>query len=140
MEMPNAFIGQTNKPTQEELKVALGPGGSAWAQFLRWMEEELHITTREWQSISAKYGWPLRIKRKERAIVCLAPCRGCFRASFVLGKRAMEAVHETRFPGPVAKAIEEAPHYAEETGVRIVVHDLRDLGPIRTLTAIKLSH
>ena len=52
----------------------------------------------------------------------------------------MEIVHETHFPPPVQQAIAEAPHYAEGTGIRLIVHTPTDLLSVRTLAEIKLSN
>ena len=140
MEHVNAFTGRTSRPTPEEVDSALGPSAPAWHQFVDWIEQEKGVTTEEWKSDAPKYGWSLRLKRKERTIVYLAPCDGCFRAAFVLGDRAMEAVAQTRFPQKVAAAIAGAPHYGEGTGVRLIVKKPADLPPIRTLAEIKLAN
>jgi hypothetical protein len=80
------------------------------------------------------------MKRKKRTIVYLGPSLGCFQVSFVLGPRAVEAARESELPESVVKAINEAPRYAEGTGVRFVVSSTRDLEPLRTLVHIKLAN
>jgi hypothetical protein len=40
----------------------------------------------------------------------------------------------------VSQAIAEAPHHAEGTSLRLVVHGSKDLAPIRTLAEIKLAN
>lgn len=140
METINAFIGKASQPTPEEIEVALGSSAAAWYQFVDWIEHEKGVTTEEWKSDAPKYGWSLRLKKKDRTIVYLAPCAGCFRASFILGDRAMKAARHTRFPQKVAEAIAGAPHYGEGTGVRLVVKKPTDLPPIRTLAEIKLDN
>lgn len=140
MEQTNAFIGRTSPPTPDEVTAALGPTASVWKQFVDWMEQEKGVTTEEWKSDAPKYGWSLRLKRKDRTIVYLAPCDHCFRVAFVLGDRAMEAARYTRFPRKVAETIAASPHYGEGTGVRLIVKKPTDLPPIRLLTEIKLAH
>ncbi len=139
MDVVNAFIGKTSKPTEQEIAAALGPSAPAWSEFVQWMQEQ-GASTQEWKSDAAKYGWSLRLKRKDRNIVYLGPCNGCFRVSLVLGNRAMEAVRAARFSATVAQVIAGSPHYAEGTGIRLLVHEPRDLAPIRTLAAIKLAN
>ena len=139
MQVANAFVGKASKPSEEELNAALGASASAWSELVRWMDEQ-GATTHEWKSDGAKYGWALRLKRKDRNIVYLAPCADCFRVAFVLGAKAMEEVHHASFPAAVTQVIAESPHYPEGTGIRLIVHRPRDLAPIRTLAAIKLAN
>jgi Protein of unknown function (DUF3788) len=138
MEVVNAFIGKGRKPSPKEVATVLGPSAAAWSEFLHWMEEQ-GVTAREWKSDGAKYGWALRLKRKDRNIAYLSPCSGCFRVGFILGDRAMEAVRHTEFSAEVARLIAASPHYAEGTGIRLVVHKSGELAPIRTLASIKLA-
>lgn len=140
MEIINAFVGRTSQPSAAEVEAALGPSAAAWKQFIDWIEHEKGVTTEEWKSDAPKYGWALRLKRKDRTIVYLGPCDGCFRAAFVLGDRAMEAARHARFPQKVADAIAGAPHYGEGTGVRLIVKKPADLPPIRMLAEIKLAN
>jgi hypothetical protein len=93
---PNAFIGKSKKPTDEELLLALGPSKKLWDQLVSELADELEANTLEWSSYSAKAGWSLRIKHKQRTIVWLAPCSGCFRVAFVLGDKAMKAEPPSR--------------------------------------------
>ena len=140
MEHINAFIGRTSPPTTEEVTAALGSSAPVWNNFVEWIEQEKGVTTEEWKSEAPKYGWSLRLKRKDRTIVYLAPCDGCFRVAFVLGDRAMEAVRHTHLPGKVADTIAASPHYGEGTGVRLIVKRPADLPPIRKLAEIKLAN
>lgn len=140
METINAFVGRTSQPSAREVEAALGPSVTAWKEFVHWMEHEEGITTEEWKSDGPKWGWSLRLKRRDRTIVYLAPCTGCFRAAFILGDRAMEAARHTSFPARVADLIANSPHYAEGTGIRMMVKNAADLAPIRRLAEIKLAH
>lgn len=138
MEVTNAFIGKLSKPSEEEVLATLGSSAPAWSEFVHWMEEQ-GATSCEWKSDGAKYGWALRLKRKDRNIVYLSPCGGCFRVALILGDKAMEAVRHANLPAAVAQVIAESPHYPEGTGIRLIVHKPRDLAPIRTLATIKLA-
>jgi hypothetical protein len=80
------------------------------------------------------------MKLNKRNIVYLSPCAGCFRVAFVLGDRAMAAARQSKLPKSVLKALNEAPHYAEGTGIRLMVHTNKDLQAIRTLAAIKMAN
>ncbi len=136
----NAFIGKAKKPTEAELAAALGPAKTVWDSFIAGLAEEHGVDVREWSSYSKKAGWALRLKRKKRTIVWLAPCQGCFRVAYILGEKAMKAARECLFPQRVKKILEEAPKYPEGTGVRITVKGARDIAVLKKLAEIKLAN
>ena len=139
MDTPNAFIGKTAPPTQNEIDTALGATADVWNQLLHWFAEQ-GVADQEWKSSSPKYGWSLRLKLKKRTIVYLAPCEGCFRAAFVLGDRAVAAARQSDLSKTTLKLLDEAPRYAEGTGVRLIVKATKDLASVRKLAAIKLAN
>ena len=136
----NAFLGKTTEPSEKEVESALGAANSAWNELLDWLKVEEKLSDREWNSYSPKYGWSLRVKRKKRNIVHLVPCNGCFRVMFIFGDRAVAAARASKLPKAVLKALDEAPHYPEGTGLRLLVSKSKDLPPIRTLTHVKLAN
>lgn len=140
MNHTNAFLGKTVQPTEKEVAAALGPAASAWNELLDWLLEKQNLADREWNSFSPKYGWALRVKRKKRNILYLAPGEGCFRVSFVLGDRAVAAVRANKPAKALLKALDEAPRYAEGTSLRLVVSKPKDLAAVRTLTLVKLAN
>jgi hypothetical protein len=140
VDTPNAFIGKPAQPTSDELSSVLGSSAAAWEELLDWLAKEKGVADQEWSSVSPKYRWALRMKLKKRNIVYLSPCAGCFRVAFVLGDRAMAAARQSKLPKSVLKALNEAPHYAEGTGIRLMVHTNKDLQAIRTLAAIKMAN
>lgn len=140
MDVPNAFIGHTEQPTNAEVAAALGATARIWNELVNSLAMEKHVEEQEWKSTSPTYGWALRLKLKKRTIVYLGPCAGCFRVSFVLGDRAVAVAHQSNLPKSVIKAINEAHRYAEGTGVRLIVKQQKDLTVIRKLAAIKLEN
>ena len=136
----NAFIGKTSQPTNAELSDALGASKAVWDQLLADLEREHGVSVREWTCHSPKWGWSLRVKRKARTIVWLAPSRRSFDAAFILGDRAMAAAKLARLPKRVVDAMKSAPKYPEGTGVRLEVKSPRDLGALKALAAIKLAN
>ncbi len=139
MDLPNAFIGKKTPPTSKDVVSKLGPSAPAWTELIRWLEEQ-GIDCEEWKSISPKYGWSLRPVLKKRTILYLGPCNGCFRASFVLGDKAVAAARAGALPKTVLKEVAEARRYAEGNGVRLIVHKPDDLSAIRKLVEIKLKN
>ncbi|HEV2485990.1 MAG TPA: DUF3788 family protein [Terracidiphilus sp.] len=77
---------------------------------------------------------------KKRTIIYLGPCTCCFRASIVLGDKAVAATRTSSLPKPVLKLIDDAPRYAEGTGLRLIMKTEKDLPAIRKLTLIKLAN
>ena len=137
---PNAFINKPKQPTNAELAAALGPAKAAWDQLLADLAQEYGANVREWNSYSLKAGWSLRVKRKTRTIVWLAPCPGAFRVAFILGDKAVLAAQEAKLPKRILKIINEAPKYPEGTGVRLEVKSSKDIATLKKLAAIKLAN
>ena len=138
--LPNAFIDKPKKPTAAELTAALGPAKALWDQLLTGLADEHNLTVQEWNSYSRKAGWSLRLKLKDRNILYLTPCQGCFFVSFALGDKAVQAARQSGLPQSVIKIIDEARRYAEGTGIRIEMKKPRDIKIAKQLAAIKLAH
>jgi hypothetical protein len=138
--LPNAFIGEPRKPTQKQLASALGPAKAVWDELLTELSRKLGVNGREWKSYTPKAGWSLRLKRKQRTILWLAPCRGAMRVAFILGDRALEACRAARLPRRVTQAIEKAVRYPEGTAVRLEIKKAVDLPAITKLAEIKTAH
>lgn len=140
MDIPNAFIGRTGRPSEAELATALGPAAPLWAELIREVEADTGELTEEWKGVYAnKFGWTLRLMKKNRKIAYLSPCQGCFRVAFLLNDKALNAAREAHLPKPVTEALAAAPHYPEGTGLRLMVNRTGDLAPIRKLAKIKLE-
>ena len=144
--LPNAFIGKPGMPTDDDLAAELGRSAKAlWDRLLVGLAEQSkaeqhNIVTTEWNSYSRKAGWSLRLKRDKRTILYLSPCRGCFRVSFALGGKAVEAARASGLPQRVIRIIDSAKRYAEGTGVRIDVNGPADIAIVLKLAAIKLAN
>ena len=133
---PNAFIGRTKPPTDEELATALGAARALWDEILA----DLALPVQEWNSYSPKAGWSLKLKQGKRTIVYLAPCQGSFRVAFILGAKALDAVRQAKPSEALRKTLDEAPRYPEGTGVRLHIKTRRDLAAVRKLAEAKLAH
>ena len=140
MDIPNAFVGRKEKPSSQDLTIALGPAAEIWDRVITGLANNYGVADQEWLSYSPKYGWSLKLKLKKRTILYLGPCAGCFRVSFVLGDRAVAAARESKLSASVLKSLQEAPRYAEGTGLRLVVRCTRDIPSVMKLAAIKLAN
>jgi hypothetical protein len=133
---PNAFIGRTKPPTDAELSAELGAARELWDELLT----ELALPVQEWNSYSPKAGWSLKLILKKRTILYLAPCHGSFRVAFILGAKAVEAARQAKLSKAVLKIIDEAPRYAEGTGVRLEIRARKDLVAVKKLAEVKLAN
>ena len=134
--LANAFIGKLKPPSVKEVSAALGPAKSLWDRLLAELADELNLTAAEWGSSSRKLGWSLRVKQGERIIVYMAPLQGAFRASFVLGDKAVKAALAAGLP-TIGSAIKSAKKYAEGTPVRIDVLKQQDLVTVKQVVLAK---
>jgi hypothetical protein len=134
----NAFIGHATKPTDSELTAELGAKRSLWDEVLTELER-LGVNDQEWNSYSSKAGWALKVLRKKRVIVYLGPLHGGFRASFVLGDKAIAAAKASRLPAKIQKLIAGGKRYPEGTAVRLEVGSRADVSTVAKLAAIKLA-
>jgi hypothetical protein len=139
METVNAFIGRTKAPTEAEVDAAVGSTAALWKELVEWMAEQ-GAAIQEWNSYSPKAGWALKLKQKKRTIVYLGPCDGCFRVAFVLGDKAVAAARKSDLAKSTLKIIDEAPRYAEGTGVRLIVKAAKELAAIKKLALIKMAN
>ncbi len=135
---PNAFIGRKTKPTDADVSKVLGSSKALWDQVIDELKKE--CPTKEWNSYSLKAGWSLKLKKKDRTILYLAPFAGGFHVSFALGDKAVKSARESQLPKSMLKLIAEARKYAEGTAVRFNVTNEADVGAVKTLAAIKIAN
>ena|SRR5579884_4222128 len=135
----NAFIGHIQQPTDSEVDTQLGAAKPLWDELLSALASDYHLDQREWTSYSPKAGWALKLKYRQRNILYLAPCRGCFQASLILGDRGVNAARQA-LPSRAVKLIDHAKRYPEGTGIRIEVKRPSDLQFVKTLVKVKLEN
>ena len=136
----NPFVGKTTRPSDSDLKKALGRANPLWDQLVAELASEHDVTTREWKSYGAKSGWSLRLMRGKRTIVWLVPYAGCFQVAFIFGEKALTAMRQATVPARVLRMLDEAPKYPEGTGLRFEIKTARDIAVVKKLAAIKLQH
>lgn len=138
--LTNAFAGSAKAPTQKELTAKLGRAKSLWEELVASLRRVCVADGAEWGSSSTKAGWSLRVKRKERIIVYLAPSDACFLASFALGDRAMHATRAIEFRSSVMKVLKNAKRYAEGSAVRLEVRTAQDVADVIALAKCKCEN
>lgn len=135
----SVFADRARPPLSAELRVALGAADTAWRELVEQVGRVHAPIEQQWSFAGAKYGWSMRLRRGERNLLYLIPQQGQFLVGIVLGERAVAAASRLDLPQSVGAAIAAAPRYAEGTGVRLPVVSSADLGPILTLTALKMA-
>lgn len=110
-----------------------------WERLLSELAAELDLVSSEWGSSSPRLGWSLRVKKGDRIVLYMAPLRGCFRVSYVLGERAVQQALASGLPAPVLKLVRDAKKYAEGTAVRIDVLKPDSLETVKKLARAKLT-
>lgn len=91
----------------------------------------------QWKYYSKSAGWTLVIKSSERTIVYLIPLKGCFKANFVFGEKAVIAAKNTNLPEAVIALILEAKPNMEGRSFMIDVKNEADLDTVIKLIEIK---
>jgi hypothetical protein len=135
----NAFAGQAQAPSGDQLASALGPALAHWERLTGDLASEFGLAIDDWHSYSRKAGWSLRVKKGDRNIVYLSPGAGAFMASFALGDKAMAVARASKLPKSAVAILDTARRYAEGTAVRIDVGKAADLAVVRKLVAAKLA-
>lgn len=140
MDAPNASIGRAARPTAAEAAPALGQSAILWDELVNWLVTEMAVEVREWKSISPQVwlGAPSQAEeaqyRLPRPLHRVCPGLHCPRR-----QGSIRCAHQ-QSSSAVIKALSEAPHFGEGTGLRLIVRRQKDLAGIRKLTTIKLAN
>jgi len=131
---PNVFIGRATKPKHSDLAHVLHESVALWDALVAGLETEFGLK-QEWNSFSVKYGWALRLKKKDRNIVYLAPYVGEFAVMIILGAKALAAAKQELPAEVFAGAIK----YPEGTAIRVPIRSQLGFAIVRRLVAAKMA-
>ena len=126
-------------PSQTEVDESLGPSARLWARLVAGVAKVHAPIEQVWTFSGPKYGWSLRLKRKDRVVLYLIPQLGHFLVGVVLGEKAVRAAREADLPAAVLEAMESARPYAEGRGIRVPVRDAEDVQAAMKLAALKMA-
>jgi hypothetical protein len=133
------FDDEAGPPVARELADALGHASPLWDELLRHVSEKYPPVTEVWNHGGDKFGWSLRLKRRERILLYMTPQLGQFLLGVVLGEPAAERAHDELLPDTVLELIDGAPRYGEGRGIRLPIRTEDDLETAMTLAALKLG-
>jgi len=136
----SAFDDESSPPQDDDLAATLGSTFVFWSELKRLIALRFAPLSIEWGFASRKTGWGLRLKQEKRTVLYMTPCKGYFLASFVLGEKAVKAVHESDLPVSVLEVVDNAKKYAEGRGVRLEVRTAEDVRNLEKLAVIKMAN
>lgn len=132
----SALDDRAHEPTPSELRRVLAVAAPLWRQLIAHASGSFPPITEQW-SHSARGGWSLRLRRRDRVLLYLTPQPSAILVGVVLGEKAAQAAHAAGLPGPVLALIDEAPRHAEGRGIRLSLATEADLSVVKQLLALK---
>jgi hypothetical protein len=135
----SAFEDPSSPPAPAEVAGVLGASAPLWDQLVSEVTASYPPITALWSFAGVKYGWSLRLRRRDRNLLHLTPQPGTFLLGVVLGEKAAQAAHDGELPQAVLEVIDEAPRYGEGRGVRMQVATAADVETARLLTTLKMG-
>lgn len=138
--MTSIFSDKNTMPSVHDLKKVLGDTFFVWEALAEYTIKTYPKATEEWSYSGPKYGWNFKIKDKKRAILYLLPRDGFFKAAFVFGQQATDAIMRSDISGIIKSEVQNAKVYAEGRGIRIVVTNDSITEDLKKLISIKISN
>jgi hypothetical protein len=138
--MNSIFMDRGQMPAETDLASALGDTFDLWRELVGFTRALRPDVREEWNFAGAKYGWSFRIRDGKRVLLYLLPRDKFFRAAFVFGQKAFDAILATDISGDIQAEIKNAKAYAEGRGIRIAVQDHAVLEDLKKLIAVKISN
>ncbi len=135
----SALTDPSQAPELKDLELLLGPSLEHWNRVVELISAAHPPVSEVWNFGGEKYGWILRLKRRERVILYMIPQDDGFLVALVLGERACQAAESLPLPESVRTLIDEAPRYAEGRGFRMPVEGDEDVAAVVLLAAAKMS-
>lgn len=135
----SAFAEKARPPVAAEVARVLGAAAPSWDELRAHVAATCPPVSEEWGFPGAKYGWSLRLRRKERILLYLTPQEGCFVAGVVLGDRAVAALPGSGVSERVLSLFAAARRYVEGTGIRLEIGPDGDLDDFRRLLVLKTA-
>jgi len=138
--MKSIFTDKEKKPTDVDLKKAIGRTYSSWQTLSDFTYQSYPAATEGWNFSGDKYGWSFRISDKKRALIYLLPRDGFFKVAFVFGQKATDEILTSDIAETIKTELKNAKVYAEGRGIRLEVKNQSMLKDLKKLIGIKISH
>jgi hypothetical protein len=135
----SAFDDETHPPEPNRFNTVLGKSFRAWTRLISEFAKVHGPIDEVWNFAAAKFGWSLRLKRKDRILLYLIPQAGQFLIGVVLGQAAANAALASDLPSDVLELIEAARPYAEGRGIRFSAKVSKDVDTVLRLAALEVA-
>lgn len=132
------FMDKAVLPDEEALRAAIESTLPLWQEIKEYVYAKYPKATEEWFHSGKKYGWAFRVKDKKRAIIYLLPRDGYFKAAFMFGQKATDAIMDSDVEESIKAELMAATVYVEGRGIRIDILNAAKLNDIKKLIDIKL--
>ena len=137
---PSVFEDPTGPPTPADLREVLGSAAQLWSQLIDDVRVHAGDLAETWNFAGTKYGWSLRLIRRERVLVHMTPLPERLLVGVALGEKAIATARASGLASERTLGIvAAAPKYAEGRGVRFEVATEDDLAVAKELARIKLG-
>ena len=137
--MQSLFTDKLQVPELQALQNGLGDTYPLWQELEAYTHSVYPAATNAWKHSGDKYGWGYRISDKKRVLIYLLPRDGFFRAAFVFGQKATDAVLASSVSAAIKEELLAAKVFAEGRGIRIEVRNGFQLADLKQLIAIKIN-
>jgi len=136
----SAFDNKSKRPKPAQLEKALGTAYTSWDNLIKHVAEQYWPMDQMWGFASAKWGWAVALKRKNRTVLYMTPCEGHFVVGMALGEKAVKAAHDAKLSAEVLEMIDGATKYAEGRAIRMEIRSQKDLDSVKKLAAVKMAN
>ena len=135
----SVFVDEGHRPGPRDLESVLGKAAGPWNRLISRIGHNHPPIVELWHFGGSKYGWSLRLKRRDRIVLYMIPQRRQFLVGLVLGDKAVRAVTKQDLPPAILAAVADAPRYGEGTGVRFPVATTWDVRAVENMAAAKMA-
>jgi hypothetical protein len=133
------FTNHTHQPSPEEIRLALGSIYPLWERLTRFIDTN-YQTTGEWSTWGpANFGWGLRYRKKEKALVALYPQKEMIIAQVVQGKAQAERALSLKLGEKVSQMLREAPQLRDGRWLSIPILNEADVEDVEQLLLVKMQ-
>ncbi|ROI00453.1 DUF3788 family protein [Chryseobacterium daecheongense] len=138
--MTSIFTDKTAKPSEDDLKIALGEKYKFWNELFSFTLEKFPEASFDWHFSGQKFGWGFRISDKKRVLVYLLPRDQFFKVGLVFGEKAFEEVCNSSISETLITELKNTKKYAEGRGIRIDIRNDSFISDLKKLIEIKIKH
>jgi len=138
--MTSIFTDKTAKPSENDLKIALGEKYKFWNELFSFTLEKFPEASFDWHFSGQKFGWGFRISDKKRVLVYLLPRDQFFKVGLVFGEKAFEEVCNSSISETLITELKNTKKYAEGRGIRIDIRNDSFISDLKKLIEIRIKH